>query len=32
MQKGGEEKRLGQNTELGGSDPTFRVFGAESDP
>src|SRR6266403_333310 len=30
--RGGEEKRRGQNTELGGSDPTFRPFGLESDP
>src|SRR5437879_121444 len=29
---GGEEKRRGQNTELGGSDPTFRPCGLESDP
>src|SRR5260370_36496871 len=28
----GEEKRRGQNTELGGSDPTFRPFGLESEP
>jgi hypothetical protein len=26
------KKSDGQNTELGGSDPTFRPFGRESDP
>jgi len=32
MRGHGEEKRRGQNTELGGSDPTFRPCGAESHP